>query len=170
VASAVKCEKFFPESVKEGPVFRMHAVILTRKPESDKASGAAKLTKEERFGRNVAVSNDKSNIYLQIDSSFTNINIGLSVHSGSINTPLEFGSLEERKHVKKEQESNQSEGGLSGIAKWVPACNASNYILCHVRRVSGKMGDDDDEGGNETPVLLNSQDRKSSKPSIISSS
>ena len=31
VASAVKCEKFFPESAKEGPVFRMHAVILTRK-------------------------------------------------------------------------------------------------------------------------------------------
>lgn len=29
VASAVKCEKFFPESAKEGPVFRMHAVILT---------------------------------------------------------------------------------------------------------------------------------------------
>lgn len=32
VASAVKCEKFFPESAKEGPVFRMHAVILTRRP------------------------------------------------------------------------------------------------------------------------------------------
>ncbi len=28
VASAVKCEKFFPGSSKEGPVFRMHAVIL----------------------------------------------------------------------------------------------------------------------------------------------
>lgn len=27
VASAVKCEKFFPGSSKEGPVFRMHAVI-----------------------------------------------------------------------------------------------------------------------------------------------
>ena len=31
VASAVKCEKFFPESAKEGPVFRMHAVILTKR-------------------------------------------------------------------------------------------------------------------------------------------
>ena len=31
VASAVKCEKFFPGSSKEGPVFRMHAVILTKK-------------------------------------------------------------------------------------------------------------------------------------------
>lgn len=31
VASAVKCEKFYPGSAKEGPVFRMHAVILKRK-------------------------------------------------------------------------------------------------------------------------------------------
>ena len=31
VASAVKCQKFFPESTKEGPVFRMHAVILTKR-------------------------------------------------------------------------------------------------------------------------------------------
>lgn len=30
VASAVKCEKFFPGAAKEGPVFRMHAVILKR--------------------------------------------------------------------------------------------------------------------------------------------
>ena len=28
VASAVKCEKFFPGSKNEGPVFRMHAVML----------------------------------------------------------------------------------------------------------------------------------------------
>jgi len=32
VASAIKCEKFFPESAKQGPVFRMHAVILTGSP------------------------------------------------------------------------------------------------------------------------------------------
>ena len=31
VASAVKCEKFFPGSAKEGPVYRMHAVILTKR-------------------------------------------------------------------------------------------------------------------------------------------
>lgn len=31
VASAVKCEKFFPGCSKEGPVYRMHAVILTKK-------------------------------------------------------------------------------------------------------------------------------------------
>lgn len=34
VASAVKCEKYFPEAVEEGPVFRMHAVILTRRTKS----------------------------------------------------------------------------------------------------------------------------------------
>lgn len=32
VASAVRCEKFFPESSRPGPVFRMHAVILKLKP------------------------------------------------------------------------------------------------------------------------------------------
>ena len=30
VASAVKCEKFFPNSANEGPVFRMHAVIIKK--------------------------------------------------------------------------------------------------------------------------------------------
>lgn len=39
VASAVKCEKFFPGSAKEGPVFRMHAVILTKKPEHRSSPG-----------------------------------------------------------------------------------------------------------------------------------
>jgi hypothetical protein len=28
VASAVRCEKFFPESSKPSPIYRMHAVIL----------------------------------------------------------------------------------------------------------------------------------------------
>jgi hypothetical protein len=31
VASAVRCEKFFPPESKPGPIYRMHAVIL--KPE-----------------------------------------------------------------------------------------------------------------------------------------
>ena len=34
VASAVRCEKFFPGGSKNGPVFRMHAVILKLKPGS----------------------------------------------------------------------------------------------------------------------------------------
>lgn len=40
VASAVKCEKFFPGSAKEGPVYRMHAVILTKKSILDQNSGS----------------------------------------------------------------------------------------------------------------------------------
>jgi len=32
VASAVKCEKFFPGAHIDGPAFRMHAVILTPGP------------------------------------------------------------------------------------------------------------------------------------------
>lgn len=31
VASAVKCEKFFPGSSKDGPCYRMHAVILKKR-------------------------------------------------------------------------------------------------------------------------------------------
>lgn len=31
VASAVKCEKFFPGCTDDGPVYRMHAVILKKK-------------------------------------------------------------------------------------------------------------------------------------------
>ena len=31
VASAIKCEKFFPGSNKDGPAYRMHAVILSSK-------------------------------------------------------------------------------------------------------------------------------------------
>jgi len=38
VASAVKCEKFFPGSGKEGPVFRMHAVIIKRKQKNPTSS------------------------------------------------------------------------------------------------------------------------------------
>jgi len=30
VASAVKCEKFFPGGSKEGPTYRMHAVVLLK--------------------------------------------------------------------------------------------------------------------------------------------
>lgn len=32
VASAIRCEKFFPDGVKNGPIYRMHAVILKVKP------------------------------------------------------------------------------------------------------------------------------------------
>ena len=34
VASAVNCERFFPNSKKEGPAFRMHAVVLNKEGRS----------------------------------------------------------------------------------------------------------------------------------------
>lgn len=46
VASAVKCEKFFPGSQKEGPVFRMHAVILSKKALDKKANGGGNLSQD----------------------------------------------------------------------------------------------------------------------------
>lgn len=36
VASAVKCEKFFPGCQNDGPVYRMHAVVLSHKGNSRK--------------------------------------------------------------------------------------------------------------------------------------
>lgn len=42
VASAIKCEKFFPGSAKEGPIFRMHAVILTNKDHPNSLSDQSK--------------------------------------------------------------------------------------------------------------------------------
>ena len=57
VASAVKCEKFFPGSAKEGPVYRMHAVILTKKPNSKpNAEGTIKKSGASNGGRSVGVS------------------------------------------------------------------------------------------------------------------
>jgi hypothetical protein len=41
VASAVKCEKYFPEGAEEGPVFRMHAVILTRRTRGGKGEDSS---------------------------------------------------------------------------------------------------------------------------------
>ena len=35
VASAVRCEKFFPGQTKNGPVYRMHAVILKVDPKAN---------------------------------------------------------------------------------------------------------------------------------------
>jgi hypothetical protein len=42
VASAIKCEKFFPGSSKEGPIFRMHAVILTNNGHPNSLSDQSK--------------------------------------------------------------------------------------------------------------------------------
>jgi hypothetical protein len=49
VASAIRCTKQFPESAKEGPVFRMHAVILKSKlpAKNYKGTGTGKWTQEQ---------------------------------------------------------------------------------------------------------------------------
>jgi hypothetical protein len=48
VASAVKCEKFFPGCSKEGPVYRMHAVILSQR------QAPSKYKKEQKHGNKSA--------------------------------------------------------------------------------------------------------------------
>ena len=97
VASAVKCEKFFPGCSKEGPVFRMHAVILTKRPDS--FSSAIDLQMKKSV------------------SSVSNSGNGVSRQNG--------------KHP--------------GTSKWAPAQNASKYILCHVRKVTSKKEEDEDD-------------------------
>jgi len=52
VASAVKCEKFFPGSSKEGPVYRMHAVILTKRNETSKNQGNGAYRKQSSSSNN----------------------------------------------------------------------------------------------------------------------
>ena len=65
VASAVKCEKFFPGSNDDGPVYRMHAVILKKKdkslqlPSSGDNSRHSSGNKNE--GRNSQDTNNVSN-------------------------------------------------------------------------------------------------------------
>ena len=57
VASAIKCEKFFPGSAKEGPAYRMHAVILIRKPNKEGVvDGAASKGHSKTSNGNFGVS------------------------------------------------------------------------------------------------------------------
>lgn len=40
---------------------------------------------------------------------------------------------------------SQSQGKSGNGKKWVPAQNATNYILCHIRKVVYKKGSSDEE-------------------------
>ena len=51
VASAVKCEKFFPNSKNEGPSFRMHAVILNQ---NGMSSYREKINRKEKEASNAS--------------------------------------------------------------------------------------------------------------------
>ena len=50
--------------------------------------------------------------------------------------------------IKTEQGVSRQSNKGSQQSKWAPAQNAIKYILCHLRKVSGKKDDDsnDDEG------------------------
>lgn len=96
VASAVKCEKFFPGCSKEGPIYRMHAVIMTKKniPSQTPESISHKANTNERKG-----------------------SLGVSSYSGR---------------------------GGNG-RKWIPAQNATSYILCHIRKVAFSKNSSEEE-------------------------
>ena len=59
VASAVQCEKFFPDAAKLGPVFRMHAVTLTDKYMTSKYSKGVGKTSYPVKGMNISQQNRK---------------------------------------------------------------------------------------------------------------
>lgn len=51
VASAVRCEKFFPGQTKGGPVYRMHAVILKTDPRTNMQKTAGKNSEAEEIAK-----------------------------------------------------------------------------------------------------------------------
>jgi len=68
VASAVKCEKFFPGCNTDGPVYRMHAVILKKKssklqlpPLSPEEVNVAHSSQDHEHDLNVSNSDDGPN-------------------------------------------------------------------------------------------------------------
>lgn len=53
VASAVKCERFFPNSKNEGPLFRMHAVMLYKNEQPTKQTFSSEQPEPEQPKRYV---------------------------------------------------------------------------------------------------------------------
>jgi hypothetical protein len=107
VASAVKCEKFFPESANQGPVFRMHAVILTSKG-SKRLDNSGQCKKDNEIG----------------GSDLAKINFGVSSQT------LKRDSLSKTAVSSRRLEETKTS------PKWTPSKNLGSYILCHVRRVT----------------------------------
>lgn len=61
VASAVKCEKFFPNSKNEGPSFRMHAVILNQ---NGMSSYREKINRKEKEISNASTAHTLEKEYI----------------------------------------------------------------------------------------------------------
>jgi hypothetical protein len=112
VASAVKCEKFFPGSSKEGPVYRMHAVILTKRPDMNLPQNDQQCKKSV---------------------------LSVSTNGGGNGV-------------------SRQNGKQTGTSKWAPAQNASKYILCHVRKVTSKKEEGEDEDLNTEFEIKEEQD------------
>jgi hypothetical protein len=61
VASAVRCEKFFPGQTKNGPVYRMHAVILKVDPKTNMQKSA---NERKTDGSHVETIRDHKELYI----------------------------------------------------------------------------------------------------------
>ena len=109
VASAVKCEKFFPNSKNEGPSFRMHAVILSK-------NGAQSKRNNQKI----------SLLKLEKD-------IKLHSKESAISIPS-HRSLSLKSEDSERNGFNLNRDALTEEAKehFIPQ---KNYILCHIRKI-----------------------------------
>lgn len=126
VASAVKCEKFFPNSKNEGPSFRMHAVILNKNGlqtqkynpnfQTPKASRTIKSTKNEGDG-SVVTKEDQL----------------ITVFSAQCSSSIKSEDSERiDQQTKNEQQNSTNRRHTSPLASQT---SEKNFILCHIRKI-----------------------------------
>lgn len=123
VASAVKCEKFFPGSIVDGPVYRMHAVILKKKN--------IKLELP-------ALSPEQAHIQQWSSQEHPE---DINQDSGSKTQPRSMHG----RVLTQSRRLKAAHGEHSPVTAVAPQHTHSNknYILCHVRRVYCKVVEDD---------------------------
>ena len=114
VASAVKCEKFFPNSRNEGPSYRMHAVIINKSGSQSqryklKYRGSAHSDAQDSHSANSINSSNSTNpSFSGGDADKTNIKINI---------------------IKKEDHL------LQPIKEKINKVQEKSYILCHIRKI-----------------------------------
>lgn len=126
VASAVKCEKFFPNSKNEGPSFRMHAVILSKGEKQSKQSNGANSSGRTTKGKLMKENEEKlrENLPRLKEDSSVLISVPCAASIKSEESERNDLSL-------KDQLSVTSDRQMKEITP--PA--EKNYILCHIRKI-----------------------------------
>lgn len=123
VASAVKCEKFFPNSKNEGPSFRMHAVILNKSGmQTQKYQQAMQTPNNSK-----SLKYNKNNEDLKEDP-FT------SIVSTQCSSSIKSEDSDRNDLLLK----NEYPGLLANnrrVSSQTIQAPEKNYILCHIRKI-----------------------------------